>query len=268
MRTARRYSPGVSEFLVPTSVVVAPESVLRGSHLLVRPREMVDIQWSRDSVCAVVEGLFLARRTSSQGLEVSELLFPGEAYAEPLIGTTQWTPPEIVAVGPGRLLTLGAAPLVEQLARPDVARWLLSSIAVRIRRAHNAIFNLTSIDAETRFASFLVDWSRATGSLTIPRTRGGLTQITIAAIVGTSRETVNKAMQRFRRIGLVDLDDDGGLTIVEPDELELLSRSAASYLYGTTLPTAKPSQWHAAGSPGPAPPRPDLTPLITKACQQ
>ena len=96
------------------------------------------------------------------------------------------------------------------------AEALISILAARLRRASDNVESMALLDVHGRLAQRLLELADRYG-------RGqeidlDLSQTDLASLVGTSRETLNKALAAFRRQGLIKLRGQR-ILIKEPDAL-------------------------------------------------
>lgn len=108
---------------------------------------------------------------------------------------------------------------------PEVAVSMLQILAHRMRRNNEKISDFVFMDVPGRLAKTLIDLARRFGQptekgLLVPH---DLTQEELAQLVGTSRETVNKALMDFTNRGWIARD---GRTIIiyRPGKLILRSK--------------------------------------------
>ena len=90
-------------------------------------------------------------------------------------------------------------------ARPDAALAVLATIARRLRDTDQTASDLAFLDVQGRLARKLLDLGEANG---IQRDDGivlpsGLTQEDLANMIGVTRESVNRNLSVFRRLGLI-----------------------------------------------------------------
>ncbi len=91
--------------------------------------------------------------------------------------------------------------------RPEITERLLRVLARRLRRTNDTVSDLLFTDVAGRLAKTLLDLALRFGR---PGPRGvvvehGLTQVELAGVVGSARETVNKALGDFADRGWVEL---------------------------------------------------------------
>jgi CRP/FNR family cyclic AMP-dependent transcriptional regulator len=92
---------------------------------------------------------------------------------------------------------------------------VLCVVAERLRLAQDRAHNLAVHTTHGRLASLLLRLAAEKGSY---RFRLGLTHQDLAGMIGTSRETVSRAMADFRRTGCIQTDGDY-LTILDEEKL-------------------------------------------------
>lgn len=183
----------------------------------------------QDRVGVVKSGLLLARYESEPGLRIAELLLPGDVIAEGLFGGT--APDALTAVSHANLVVLGAGDVTALLAGGPPSP-LLRGMTVRVRRAENRQWNLTTTDMRTRLARFLLDWCEVNRTVHLPGPfRGGFAQTVLAEVIGSTRHTVNRTVHDFERRGVLVLED-GGITVEDFAVIRRCARGAAPYLLG------------------------------------
>lgn len=91
---------------------------------------------------------------------------------------------------------------------PAVALAVLAELSRRLRRADEIIGNLALLDVHGRVAHLIRELARSEGQETdegvVIRQRPS--QSELAAMVGTSRETVSRALSEFQRRGLLEME--------------------------------------------------------------
>jgi len=107
---------------------------------------------------------------------------------------------------------------------PQIGINILAVLARRIRNLNEAVKALSSLDVNGRLAMQLLSLARDHG---IPEPDGvrigvRLTQTDMASLTGASRESINKALGRLRRRGLLTVDDNHHITLLKVDELAKL----------------------------------------------
>lgn len=217
---------------LPRQAIGIPNALSRQSDMRTvrRHRDFLPVRL-QDHVCVVISGLFIARYEREPGLRVSELLLPGDVVADGVLGASP--PGTLVAATAGRVVAVDLARACQlTTSDQDATQWLLKGMAIRAQRAENRQTNLMRADIRTRLAGFLLDWSDAIGGTRLPGPyNGGLTQRTIAEMIGATRAAVNRTLHGLERRGVVELGE-GGITIVSFDGLRHAARSAEPILGG------------------------------------
>lgn len=98
---------------------------------------------------------------------------------------------------------------------PRIALKLLSTLSGRLRRTTEAYLAQSALDINGRLAMQLLRLSEQHGIVTPVGVRLDLhlTQTDLGALVGASRESVNKVLGSFRRMGYVSIDERNQITI-------------------------------------------------------
>ncbi len=128
---------------------------------------------------------------------------------EPHLATVEATEPTEIA-------TLTADRFVDGLlARPDAALAVLRTVIARLRDADRKRAEFAEVPADGRVAARLVELTEAAGGAPVTLT---ITQAEIAGWVGCSREAANRALNRFRDDGLVEIGR-GRVVVLDVDGL-------------------------------------------------
>jgi CRP/FNR family transcriptional regulator, cyclic AMP receptor protein len=155
-------------------------------------------------VWVVETGVLRASAVAHDGRELAlDLILPGDAVGEPAGEPSPWT---VSALRPTRL----------RVASPDDVPALLSA---RGRRLTDLACHLAWLDVAGRIERLLDDLATRAGR---PLPDGGtalpvrLTQDEIAGLVGTSRESANRALHRLMRRGEVIARGRGRYAVHRP----------------------------------------------------
>jgi CRP/FNR family transcriptional regulator, cyclic AMP receptor protein len=116
----------------------------------------------------------------------------------------------VESAGPAEIVTLTADRFVEGLrTHPDAAMSVLRTVVARLRDADRKRAEFAEIPADGRVASRLVELaegaSRGVSAEPAAPVTLTITQAEIAGWVGCSREAANRALNRFRDDGLVEV---------------------------------------------------------------
>jgi len=106
---------------------------------------------------------------------------------------------------------------------PQLAFNFLKALSVRVRYNTRQIDSLSTFRVPSRLARKLLELAQEHGAveadgvrITVP-----LTQSDLASLIGTTRESINKALGNFRKQGLIRVQA-GRITIIDPEALRAL----------------------------------------------
>lgn len=162
-----------------------------------------------DALFVIVEGKVKVVLYGEKGKEIIlSILHAGDFFGEMSLLDRQPRSANVVALGESSLLWLDREAFQNHLvAHPTTALAVLAEMSRRLRRADAVIGNLALLDVYARVARWVRELAQKQGE----PADGGLlirerpTQQEMAGLVGTSRETVNRALQDFARRGLLEL---------------------------------------------------------------
>jgi CRP-like cAMP-binding protein len=163
-----------------------------------------------DSLFVLVEGKVKVVLFGKQGREIILTMFksPGDFFGEMSLLDDEPRSATVVAVESATLFVLSRAAFRAHVeAQPATALRVLQELSRRLRQADRVIGNLALLDVWGRVAGKLRELARADG---IDAEDGVVikdrpTQTEIAAMVGTSRETVSRAISEFARRGFIQM---------------------------------------------------------------
>lgn len=151
------------------------------------------------------------------------VLQPGDFFGELAVIDGDERSADATTLEPSELLMLTREDMHDIIQRnPKIGLNLLITLAGRIRRTTESLQAVSTLDVNGRVAKQLLVLSEQCGIVTPNGVRIGLrlTQSDIAALVGASRESVNKVLGYFRRRGWVEADERYHITILNRAELE------------------------------------------------
>lgn len=161
-----------------------------------------------DSLFVLVQGKVKVVLFGKQGREIILSMFkaPGDFFGEMSLLDDEPRSATVVAAEPSTLFVLSRAAFSAHVeSHPATALRVLQELSRRLRQADRVIGNLALLDVWGRVAGKLRELARADGveaeDGVILRERP--TQSEIAAMVGTSRETVSRAISEFTRRGFI-----------------------------------------------------------------
>ncbi len=122
---------------------------------------------------------------------------------------------------------------------PVVRRQLMRLLSREIRRSEDQRLLVGQVQAEVRFADFLLDFSERMASRGFDgeRLRLTMSRPDIASYLGLSAETVSRLFSRFDERGLVRVRARH-VELLRLDELRALARSEKSHSFGKLTPVS------------------------------
>jgi len=160
------------------------------------------------------------------GQETSvNLCGPGDIFGELAVIDDMPRSANVVALEDAIVHSLGRDRFREHMFRsPRLALNFMKALSVRVRHSTGELGNLTFLDVPARLARKLLDLAQHHG---VAEPKGvrinlALTQSDLASLIGTTRESINKALSTFRRQGFI-LMEQGDIIILDPDALRELS---------------------------------------------
>lgn len=162
-----------------------------------------------DSLFAITSGRVKVVLYGDSGREIIlSILRDGEIFGEMSLLDNQPRSASVIALESTKALVLERAAFVRHLAaHPGTAIAILAEMSRRLRQADKIIGNLALLDVYGRVARLLKELAERDGV----ETEGGVlirerpTQQEIASMIGTSRETVSRALNDFAKRGLIVL---------------------------------------------------------------
>jgi CRP-like cAMP-binding protein len=193
---------------------------LAGSRLVARGQLVFRDDHREGTVHLVASGLLMAEITAPSGRPaVVAVLRRGDLFGESALFSREWpvaspevdAPPwnpnhirEIRALTLSRILSFPGTRLQAMLARDErMAAWVLARLVARLARTEVALARALSLPLTDRIEETLRDLAPAEGSASHVHLQVPLTQDLLAALVGATRESVNRAVRRLAREGRV-----------------------------------------------------------------
>jgi CRP-like cAMP-binding protein len=143
----------------------------------------------------------------TQGADLTlAVMVPGDFFGDLSLLDDRPRSASAVAATDAVLLSLERSDFSSLLrARPDAALAVLATIARRLRDTDQTASDLAFLDVQGRLARKLLDLGDANGSrredgIVLP---SGITQEDLANMIGVTRESVNRNLSVFRRLGLI-----------------------------------------------------------------
>ena len=154
-----------------------------------------------DRLYVVIQGRIAISKRSVDGREaVVALVEDGDLFGEMGFFLPLGRSAEARALEPSTLLALPFTPvraIYEE--RPELLWGVVSMLADRVRIMDDVLADSVFLDVTGRTAKRLLEIASGNDEFVLP-----VTQEELAAIVGASRERVNKAIASFERLGWID----------------------------------------------------------------
>ena len=162
-----------------------------------------------DSLFIIKTGKVKVTLYGDSGREVILSIFkPGDYFGEMSLIDHQPRSANVIANDESELLMLSRHAFLKQLEEsPRLAMAVMTDLCRRLRSADAAIGSLALLDVYGRLAHVLIDLGKREGA----QTAGTITikerptQQDLANMVGTTRETVSRALSEFGRRGWVEM---------------------------------------------------------------
>ena len=173
-----------------------------------------------DTLYVVIEGRIAIAKRSIDGREsVVALMEAGDLFGEMSLFEPLGRSAEARALEPSQVLAIGFAPIRGVYERrPELLWGVVELLAGRVRSMDVALADSVFLDVTGRTAKRLVEMASGADEFTLP-----VTQEELAAMVGASRERVNKAIASFVRLGWIE-QADRRYRITDRDQLERRAR--------------------------------------------
>jgi CRP/FNR family transcriptional regulator, cyclic AMP receptor protein len=179
-----------------------------------------------NALCLIAEGRVRIQLTGADGREVVINVYgPGEIFGEMALLDGEPRSADAIAQEDVRVYWLQREDFAAFLdSHPRAAMTMMASLSRRLRHTTRVVQDATFRGAPARLARVLLDQAERMGR-PVPggiRIDGRLTQSELAAMVGATRETVNRALRGFEQDGLVRWDGNR-LVLVQIEQLRARS---------------------------------------------
>jgi len=181
------------------------------------------------ALCLIAEGRIRIQLTGTDGREVTINVYgPGEFFGELALLDGEPRSADAIAQDAARVFWLQREDFAAFLDNhPRAAMTMLASLSRRLRHTTRVVQDATFRDVPARLARVLLDLAARNGQ-PIPegiRIESRLTQGELAAMVGASRETVNRALRGFEQRGMIGWESSR-IIIFRPDQLRARAEGA------------------------------------------
>jgi CRP/FNR family cyclic AMP-dependent transcriptional regulator len=151
---------------------------------------------------------------------ILSVLGDGDFFGEMALIDDEPRSAHVIAMKDSHLLVLRRDDFQAQIqGHPAIALKLLRELVQRLRRADVKIGGLVLLDVNGRVAQLLLDLAEESGG---PKITRKLTHHTIAQMIGSSRETVSRAMRDLVERGLIEVSRRE-ITIRQSDPLKSMA---------------------------------------------
>jgi len=176
-----------------------------------------------DALYIVSSGQVKVVLIGEDGREVIlSVLGDGDFFGEMSLIDDEPRSAHVIAMKDSQLLVLRRDDFQQRLEeQPKIALKLLRVLVSRLRRADEKIGGLVLLDVNGRVAQLLLDLAEESGG---PKITRRLTHHTIAQMIGSSRETVSRAMRELVERGTIDVSRRE-ITIKHPEALRTMAGS-------------------------------------------
>jgi CRP/FNR family cyclic AMP-dependent transcriptional regulator len=181
------------------------------------------------ALCLIAEGRVRIQLTGADGREVVLNVYgPGEIFGELALLDGEPRSADAIAQDAARVFWLQRRDFVAFLdGHPRAAMTMLASLSRRLRHTTRVVQDATFRDVPSRLARVLLELAERHGRHVEDgiRVDARLTQGELAAMVGASRETVNRALRSLEQRGLLRWES-GRITITRPEQLRARAEGA------------------------------------------
>ncbi len=161
---------------------------------------------------------------SERGEEIIlSILGRGESFGELSLFDSKPRSATVTCAGATEVFVLFRDDFIDFVTKhPRLAINIISSLSQRLRRTDNLVEDVVFLDIPARLAKKLLELSRSHGKI---HPDGSveielrLTQLDIANMLGTTRESVNRQLVAFQERGFITIDRQR-ITLLKPVELE------------------------------------------------
>ena len=170
-----------------------------------------------DALYGILSGAVRISITSADGKEVVlNIAGPGEVFGEIALLDGQARSADATATMATELVMVRRSEFQEYLrAEPQLSQHLLTLLCQRLRSSNEQIEDVAFLSLPARLAKKLLSLTSGIGN---PEAEIKLPQHKIAQMVGGTRESVNKHLQRWRREGWIDLRRST-IVVLDPEAL-------------------------------------------------
>ena len=214
LRRVPFFAPMTDADLAQVAAVAHEHGYDRGNIIILEGERGDGLYW-------VNSGLIKVFKTSPEGKEqVLRLIGPGIAFNDVPALDGGPNPASAAAMEPSVVSSIGQAELRRLiLERPSVAEAVVRSLAGALRHLVTLVEDLSFRHVTARVAKILLDQEEAARTSGAPAHR--LTQHEMAAMAGTAREMVGRALKELESSGAIELHH-GRVSVLNTERLRML----------------------------------------------
>jgi CRP-like cAMP-binding protein len=214
LRRVPLFAPMSDEDLAQVAAVAREHSFDRGNIIILEGERGNGLYW-------VTSGLIKVFKTSPEGKEqVLRLIGPGITFNDVPALDGGPNPASAAAMEPSVVSSIGQTELRRLiLERPGVADAVVRSLASALRHLVTLVEDLSFRHVTARVAKILLDQEAAARATGAPAHR--LTQQEMAAMAGTAREMVGRALKELENSGAIALRQ-GRVSVLNAERLRML----------------------------------------------
>lgn len=168
----------------------------------------------------IVSGRVKIYKLSAQGKEQTLHIFgPGQPVGEAAVFAGDTFPAHAECIDETRLIFLPGEPFLDLIrTNPEIGLAMLAAISKRLTMFTALIEDLALKEVPHRLAAYLLNLA---GDLAKPRPIPlDITKKQLAAVLGSTPETVSRILARFAREGLIELPDPQHVILLDRPALE------------------------------------------------
>jgi CRP/FNR family cyclic AMP-dependent transcriptional regulator len=167
----------------------------------------------------VLSGSVKISVASTEGRDIIlNIIHAGEIFGEMALLDGHPRSADATAISDCELMVLERREFVPFLqSQPEVMLKLLEILCSRVRRTSDQLQDLSFLSLPIRLAKTLLQLA-AVAETSVPKGKMAITQRELSEIVGRSRESTNKQLRHWAKLGWIRLHW-GGITLLLPDKL-------------------------------------------------
>ncbi len=173
------------------------------------------------SLCYVCSGLVKVFKTSPEGREqVLRLIGAGDTFNDVPALDGGPNPANVAAVEPSKIYVIRRSGLHQLIkTRPEVAEAVVLTLAKSLRHLVSLVEDLSLRHVTARVAKILLDQEISTQQ---GQQAHRLTQTEMAALVGSAREVVGRALKELETIGAIEMRH-GQAIVLNREQLRIIA---------------------------------------------